>query len=367
MIAFVLANDDTAPTGPAGWTKLDDDLMSADHFRSQVWYVVATSTQTAATNFTWTDTVGPNSPMTAAISAYRGVDQGSPINVGTQSTFDTSGLSAVAGPSATLTSTSWTIHYRCVRASAVSSPVIATFTGAGTERFDVGNHGGTVAYSHTAHDTNAEDAAGTVTGMTLTATTSSTISDSMSRTIALADADTSVTSGVASATGVALDVGYGITAGVASATGSGVDVSFTPVVNSSSTGTASDATPALGGAALTAGATATALDASVAIGVSAGIASAIGAALDAPLSFVAAGLAAPNAVALDATVKITANAAVASAVATATNSLPYFGAPLARTYKIDTEVRTKSTDAESRGYSINQELRLKVVGSVDAG
>ena len=55
MIAFIAsasANNDKAHTGPSGWTKLQEIVPNNGTILT-VWGVVATSDQTAATNFSW--------------------------------------------------------------------------------------------------------------------------------------------------------------------------------------------------------------------------------------------------------------------------------------------------------------------------
>lgn len=228
MLAFICMNDDAAATGPSGWTKYDDDVDTTNHFRSQVWYKVATSTETAATDFSWTTTAGATSPMWGAISAYRGVDTAAPINTAANSSFTTS-TNPVTGPSITTTATSTIVHYRQVRLS--GSTTIPTYTGSGNQRFQAGNHGASTSYSGTSFDSGSDTAAGTITGISITC--SSTPSTALSRTIALktfAPPATNASAGVAAVTASALTPTLALAAAPAAGAAAATVSTKTPVV-----------------------------------------------------------------------------------------------------------------------------------------
>lgn len=214
MLAFVNSNK-AGITGPSGWTRLSTSDSTANLYRTEIWYIVATSTQTAASSFTWTNADG-NAPMWAAISAYRGVNQAAPINAWNVSIGTTA--NPVTGPSLTTTSPALVVHFRSVRDSSGTSTFSSTVT---NERFDNGNHGTTVSYGGAAYDSGAETAAGTILGVSITRS-SGTQSDSLSATVALATANVSITPGVAAATAACVNSvplsGVGVAAGKASVT-----------------------------------------------------------------------------------------------------------------------------------------------------
>lgn len=216
MVAVVHGNKAgfTAPAGQ-GWTRQITQDAGGTLYRMEVWYVVATSTHTAATNFTWTD-ADAASPMHAAIAAYRGVDQTNPINTSGINT----GVSTnpQSGPSVTTTYKSFILSIRSARFSA--SPY-AAYSSSATERWDGGNNS-TVGYSATLHDGNAEVAAGSISGLAITASTNTNMSDTFSVTLALRSADVSASAGKAAVTADAqaptAAAGASATAGKAAAT-----------------------------------------------------------------------------------------------------------------------------------------------------
>lgn len=302
MIAHVVMNDDTAATGPSGWTKYDDDVDGTNHFRSQVWYVVATSTQTGASNFTWTDPAGANSPMWGAISAYRGVDtSGVPIHAASQTSFTTDGATSVTGPSVTTTVTSTILHFRTVRLS--GSTTIPTFTGSGSQRFQAGNHGASTSYSGTEFDAGSDTAPGTISGISITASTSP--STSFSRTIALPTLITNVSVNMPTPPDTAV-AAYDATVLTGINTQAGV-------------------------------ATATAAANNITVGVQGNIT--------------------PTCAALNASVKVTANGVeTATATANAPINGVHFDVPYSRTYVIGSESRGYSPAAESRLYLVDNRV-----------
>lgn len=294
MLAFLNVNNSGLTSTPSGWTRLSQTNGTANvSYTVEVWYVVATSTQTAASSFTWTNT-DATSPMWAAITAWRGVDQNSPIHTSAVGTV-TAAVNPVTTPGLTTTLPCRIVHFRSVRNN--NAGVIATFTsGATSERFDGGNAGASVAYSGAAYDSNADSAAGSITGLSITNSGSSE-TDGVATTIALRVADTSASAG-----------------------------------NAAATATANDATVQTG------------------ISVNAGNAAATATAFDATRGV--EGILSPTAAALDATVSIGTRAENVTATATAADKGVNFGAPPGRTMIVGADSRVYTPAAESRTYLI---------------
>lgn len=217
MVTVVHANKAgiTAPAGQ-GWTRLLTQDAGGSLYRAEVWWVVATSTHTAATNFTWTD-ADASSPMHAATAAYRGVDQNNPINTSSINTGSTG--NPQSGPNVTTTYKSYILTIRTVRHSSGTT----TFSSSDTERWDAGNNS-TVGYFAALYDRNAEVAAGSITGTSVTASSGSNQTDTFAITVALRSADVSASAGAGAATAATLDAtvstGVGAAAGKAAVTAS---------------------------------------------------------------------------------------------------------------------------------------------------
>lgn len=217
MVNVVMTNAGGTITAPAGqgWTRLvTKDATTTGPFRVEIWWVIATSTHTAASNFTWT-TVDALGPTWAATSAYRGVDQNSPINT---SNFNIGGASSTqVGPSITTTYKSMILYVRAVRRASTTAQ---SFSGSQTEQWDGSNHGSTIGYSGQLQDSNGEIAAGSIAGTSTTFST--TCTDTLSFTVALRSADVSAAPAQGVATAAAYNptiaVGQSVTAGKASVT-----------------------------------------------------------------------------------------------------------------------------------------------------
>lgn len=181
----------SAPGGQ-GWTRLLTQDASVNTWRMEVWYVVATSTHTAATNFTWT-CGDAGSPFHAAIYAYRGVSQTSPINTWNINAATTTNPQST--PNLTTTSSCLVVHLRTVRKA---SGTTAFSSGVTNERQDVSNHD-TVSYNQALYDSGSQAAAGSVSGVSITAS-SGPVTDTFAVAIALAVGDINVTAGIATAT-----------------------------------------------------------------------------------------------------------------------------------------------------------------------
>ena len=68
----------TTHTGPSGWTQLGI-MEAATSVSSSVWYIIATSTEVAASNFTFTTSISEKS--VTSILRISGVDGTTPINI----------------------------------------------------------------------------------------------------------------------------------------------------------------------------------------------------------------------------------------------------------------------------------------------
>lgn len=197
MVAYIATNQDGL-TSPGGhWVNISQ-TDTANSFRFSVWYCIATSTETAATSFTWTNTAGTTPPMYGAISAYRGVDQNSPINTSGTNTGTTG--TSVNTPALTTTKRSWVVYAMAAR---LNSTTIPTYSASATERADQGNHGGATSYSSACYDNNAETSAGSVGAIAIVATSSPT--NSVTVAIALQSADVSATASRGATSSAAYD------------------------------------------------------------------------------------------------------------------------------------------------------------------
>lgn len=221
MVAVVHGNKAGFTAPSVRWTRQITQDAGGTLYRMEVWYCVATSSETAATNFTWTD-ADAASPMHAAISAYRGVDQTNPINTSGINT----GVSTnpQSGPSVTTTYKSFILSIRSARFSA--SPY-AAYSSSATERWDGGNNS-TVGYSATLHDGNTEVASGSISGLAITASTNTNMSDTFSVTLALRSADVTASPGSAAATVAALAPTVAIGAAGAAGKASVTATAFAP-------------------------------------------------------------------------------------------------------------------------------------------
>ena len=80
LLLAQVANDGLAGTYnmPCGWTQLIDS-KNGSIIRSTIFYKIATSTEVAASTFTWTINTGTNSAMGGAILRIDGHSPGNPI------------------------------------------------------------------------------------------------------------------------------------------------------------------------------------------------------------------------------------------------------------------------------------------------
>lgn len=298
MLAFVAANKAGIGAPSVRWTRLSTIDAPSDQWRFEVWYCVATSSETAASNFQFTD--GDNSsPAAAAICAYRGVDPANPINTSGVSSVITTTSTTQSTPTLTTTQQSLIVYARSCR---LSSGTASFVSGTGTERIDSTNSGtGAVNYPIAAYDTGSDQAAGSIPAVTITRT-NGTQTDSVTTAVALQMLITNVS----------------------------VNMPTPP------------------------GATAAAYDAVVLTGISADAVTATSTSAAYDIKLGVQGILDPTARAYDATVSLASHptAEVAQAVANAGINGVHYGAPPSRTY---------TPGAESRGYTPASESRLYLV------
>lgn len=248
MVAVVHGNQAgvTAPAGQ-GWTRLLTQDASVNLYRMEIWWVVATSTHTAATNFTWTDG-DASSPFHATIAAYRGVSQSAPINASQINVTTTT--TPKTTPNITTTTTSMVLYLCTVRRN--SSGATTAFSSSITnERLDVSNHSTGVSYNMALYDSGAQQAAGSISGTSITIA-STPVTDGFAVTMALAVGDVSASAGGGAATAAAYNAqaltGQSVTAGRAATTAAvpAVSVFAGKVVNTVGVAATTAAVPDVG-------------------------------------------------------------------------------------------------------------------------
>lgn len=197
MIAYTASNLN-GMTAPAGWTQiLSRDSNQGNLFRVRVFYKVATSSDVAASSFVFNDS-DSSSPAWASVSAYRGVDTANPIDA-SDSTPNSGSSASHTTPSVTTTHSSMILSHNACRRNSTSS---VTFTsGVAHERFQGGNHDA-VGYWAAMYDSGTETDPGTISGVSITASTTSSVTDSILTTVALKTLNVAVnaSAGVATAT-----------------------------------------------------------------------------------------------------------------------------------------------------------------------
>lgn len=218
MVAYIVANKAGITAPSVRWTRLFSQDAVSNLWRVEVWYCVATSSETGATNFVWTDG-DANSPMWAAIAAYRGVDQNNPINASDiTAANNTANLTSLSTPTLTTTTKAMVLYHRGTRKSSGTTQFSSSIA---NERFDSGNAGsGAVGYNMAVYDAGSETAAGSIAAVSITAGTPTNITDSVDTVIALQTADKSASAGVATTAtaavyGATVQTGIGANAAVA--------------------------------------------------------------------------------------------------------------------------------------------------------
>lgn len=105
LIAYMWSDSvQTGLAGPGGWTKNFGPVNVNSSYHSSYFYKVATSTETAAANFTFTHSGGSHSSCGIAAFVIRNVSQSTPIGAGTTQTVTYGGgSSTLTFPSVTTT------------------------------------------------------------------------------------------------------------------------------------------------------------------------------------------------------------------------------------------------------------------------
>lgn len=250
MIAYVNANTSgiTTPGTGQGWTALySQDAANGNVYRVAVYYVIATSTHTAQTSFVWSN-ADALSPMWAAISAYRGVDQSNPINASSINPGSTS--ASLSSSSITTTKTALVVDFRCSRCTGAGTNMSYSST-VTNERFDTANKSST-GYSGAAYDSGSDSSSGTQSGVSTTRSGTGTQTDSFAIKIALQSANVSVAPAPGATTAAAYNAqaltGQSVTAGRAATTAAvqTVSVFAGKVVNTVGTAAVVAAVPDVG-------------------------------------------------------------------------------------------------------------------------
>jgi hypothetical protein len=134
MLAFVYKAADSVHTvtAPAGWTAVSSGAVDTTNIYGNVWYRVASS---EPSNYTWT--ISSTGIWGAAISTFRGVSTGAPINANSGASYTTQ--DPATAPTVTTTAATNIVTFR---ASRDDSTAEVTHTATDTELADWGNDGG---------------------------------------------------------------------------------------------------------------------------------------------------------------------------------------------------------------------------------
>lgn len=139
LLVGVFTSNSQDCTPPAGWTEILDSVI--DVFRCQVFYKVAGGSEPANYAFS----VPAAAPLILTVSAFRGIDTTTPIDISPVSEAVLDHAEAYTTPSVSGGTVGRLLFLRAVRESG-STP--ATFTAGATELADVGVYsGGSVCYS----------------------------------------------------------------------------------------------------------------------------------------------------------------------------------------------------------------------------
>jgi hypothetical protein len=210
MVALITKNND-AVTPPANWQSVMA-IDNGNNFGDAWFYRVATSTEVAATNFTFTK-AGSTSPMVGTIIALSGVDNSAPIGGNASDNMNNGTITTVNTPDYTDTITAGISFYsRSLRTQAASGAgTISSVTSSadGSTVTGLSNHGvqGTVpAYSHGVFISNTQFTGGSHTPAHIGITSSVT-----------ASGGNGLTHNVSSAFSVKADTNVSVSADVATA------------------------------------------------------------------------------------------------------------------------------------------------------
>lgn len=173
LVAALVSNNQAATT-PSGWTKFEDDGINT--FRSQLYYKVATAFEPSSYSF---GGFASACPLVLAISAWSGVDNGTPIgsDAHVQTAYGSNLTEPATTPSVASACTDGrTVYVRAARRTDSSPGAPVSFTASSTELVDVGVYsGGTVSYSVGVYADSADfSSASTKAGLAVTANAAET-------------------------------------------------------------------------------------------------------------------------------------------------------------------------------------------------
>lgn len=221
LIAFIETGT-ASITAPSGWTLINNYQTpgGSSNMTSSVYYRVVTGSE--GSTFTWTDDSGDLTPMCGAIVAYRGVATTQVFNAQANGgNTGTSPTDPLATPTISATVPSWVLYFRAGKTATVGSE--GTFSASGgalRQRFS--NRGNSTQYYCEIWDSNAEVAAGSVSGKSMDG--SLTLTGSIERTIAISLPTTGTMS--ASLSPIVAD-----TAGTVTTPSGPIDSSISPVTS----------------------------------------------------------------------------------------------------------------------------------------
>lgn len=145
-IQFADAGSATAVSAPAGWTTLETVDMTDGLRRLTVFYIIATSTETAASNFTFT--ASNTCTIGGGMLRISGVAPGSEIQTSEQDVFSGASTTSISFTS-TLTpnhTDNLILLILCARSGTAGAASISSYTSTPsktwTEIFDIGNTAG---------------------------------------------------------------------------------------------------------------------------------------------------------------------------------------------------------------------------------
>jgi hypothetical protein len=187
LVAVITTNDQTV-TAPSGWTQLFNIQGTASAtWRTRLYYKIATSTETAASNFTFT-VPNSDSPVNGTLTAWSGVDTTTPIGTNYATDVDGSLSEPTTGPTATNGATNGRVLYvRSVRQASASDNSLTLTEATGSASLIVSRaafSGGSTVYANAQFADDADfGAGGNKTGLAVTC--NKTESDNVQATIVM--------------------------------------------------------------------------------------------------------------------------------------------------------------------------------------
>jgi hypothetical protein len=327
-VLFVVgaSNEGSWDTLPSGFTQqyVSTDANTTNNFRVYVWTKVCGGSEPASYSFGSTTAGGSGAPMVVVMTAWRGVDNTTPVLHSSNADAGTSAEPSNPATSFTQTGAGRVVFARSAR-STTAIPTFSTGDAGWSELADVGEwSGGTVRYGIGFYAKTADTSSGSQAEPAVTCATTETDNVFNLFCLKAEPVSTNASAGAVSATATAYDAST-----IATVTG---------VTSAAAVATAYNATVLTGVAAENTGfgaATVTAYNAAgwvihpVNVGVQA----------------------------FDATVAIGVSAERALASVAVNGAVAYFGAPASRVWKIGPEDRTWPIPPEDRTYNIVAENR----------